>query len=325
MIHSYFNLLFCIWSLTILNFVETYAQELPSPVFERVILDDGKDLIFPTIIKASDHFNNPLGKYYLYTSPHRGANIQMYYSESVEGPWNFYGTVIDSKIGRSHHVSAPSAIWNEESNKLFIYVHAPNSTTIWTESTDGLNFKYGGVAVDRKDLSAKVGYECKAASYGRVYQYSLPNIGNRYAMSISAPSLGRGDSIKKNIAVATSDDGKKWEVRSGVILDDRSLSKEFQFLDAHYFSLNDKHFFIYSLRPRKNPQSSKVSLHISEVDENWENSKYLGIFYEGVSDYPDYNNARGNTYFQEGDQVYMIYEAGKKHHARLALARLEID
>ena len=37
--------------------------------FHSTLIDDGKDLIFPTVIRATDYFKKPLAKFYLYTSP----------------------------------------------------------------------------------------------------------------------------------------------------------------------------------------------------------------------------------------------------------------
>ena len=226
---------------------------------------------------------------------------------------------------KSYHVSSPSAIWNDEENKLFVYVHAPNTKTIWTESIDGLNFTYGGVAVHYDDLSAKIGYSCKAASYARVYKYTIPKIGNKYAMNVSAPENGKGDIVKKTIALATSVDGKNWIVRSGSVIDDGNEGKDFQCLDAHYFPWKNKHYFVYSMRSRTNARTDVVELHISEVDNNWENQVYKGVFYEGGSEYPDYNNVRGNTYVTIGNNLYLVYEAGEKHNARIALAKIAVD
>ncbi|MCP5110304.1 MAG: hypothetical protein GY953_05670, partial [bacterium] len=47
---------------------------------------------------------------------------------------------------------------------------------------------------------------------------------------------------------------------------------------------------VYALRSQaetKGNRTEPIRLHISEGDENWRNWKYLGVFYEPKSDYPD--------------------------------------
>jgi hypothetical protein len=44
----------------------------------------------PSIIAVPEWVENPLGKYYLYFSHHRGDSIRLAYADQIEGPWEIY-------------------------------------------------------------------------------------------------------------------------------------------------------------------------------------------------------------------------------------------
>ena len=100
------------------------------------------DLTHPTIIKTEELIENPLGKYYLYYSPHKHVSISMAYSDSIEGPWTEYkeNPVIEGP-------SAPDIRWIKEKGKFYMWGHCKNSQTeLWT-SEDGIKFDYHSVSV----------------------------------------------------------------------------------------------------------------------------------------------------------------------------------
>lgn len=100
--------------------IKSTASEVPNFPTGAVQIDDVKDLVFPSII-STENIPNALGDYYLYTAPHAGAEMRLYYSDSLEGPWTFYGVVAGATEAKDKHLSSPSAIWNDENNKLFLY------------------------------------------------------------------------------------------------------------------------------------------------------------------------------------------------------------
>ena len=44
----------------------------------------------PSLIKVPSWIQNPLGKYYMYFSHHRGGYIRMAYADNVTGPYTIY-------------------------------------------------------------------------------------------------------------------------------------------------------------------------------------------------------------------------------------------
>ena len=200
------------------------GQEFPKAAIAAshvtTLIDDGHDLIFPSLIRVTDHFNQPLAKYYLYTSPHGGADIRLYLADTIAGPWRLHGTVVDAETGRAPHVSSPHAVWDMESDQLLLYVHAPNAQTVYCTSRDGVNFEYGGVCVTRDMISRKIDFQSRSASYARVFRHRIPEYQNEWTMTLTASGKNSNKTVDRcAIVLCTSDDGMKWTVRR-TLLDD---------------------------------------------------------------------------------------------------------
>ena len=74
----------------------------------------------PSLIRVPDWLPNPLGRYYLYFSHHKGDHIRMAYADSVEGPWTVYepGTLAlrDSGFATASPVENPlQVLWKSYS------------------------------------------------------------------------------------------------------------------------------------------------------------------------------------------------------------------
>jgi len=176
---------------------------LPKFTLKGVALE-GKNLKFcPTgeleragLIKMEGRIPNPLGKYYLYYSPHAHAGIGLAYSDSIEGPWTEYKgnpLIKDTAI--------PDIRWIEATGKFHIWGHRQNSRTeMWT-STDGLHFDYHSASIDSKKIGTR------NATYTRVYEYPLERYGNRYIMLYSGYDL-KGKI--RGVWLAYSKDGASW-------------------------------------------------------------------------------------------------------------------
>lgn len=307
------------------------AITFPAFTFDSTLIDNDDDLIFPSVIKASDYFSNPLGTYYLYTGPHDSDptngydDILLYYSNSITGPWTLYTDelgnpkpVITGALTKANHTASPHAIWMEEYNKLFVYVHAANPTTRWVESTDGINFTYGGVAVTDDQFASLVPFVPESAAYSRVYKYTIPSLGNKYVLTTSIADGGADNA--KHIGMAVSNDGKNWTVVNRLLL---SGDANYQILDASYLPYGGKHYFVYSKRSRINP-NEPINMYISEVSAEWNQQTDETLFYQASPSYPDSGVARGATFITIGNYLYMPYEAGQKHHAQIALAKAYI-
>jgi hypothetical protein len=291
------------------------------------LVDDGNDLIFPSAIKASDHFDEPLANWYLYTSPHRGANIRLYTADALTGPWKLHGEVVGKEVGRADHVSSPHAIWNETEQCLFLYVHAPNNQTIFCRSNDGVRFVYGGVCVTSQMLSNVVGFKSRSASYARVYQHRIPEFDNRYTMTVTASASAGADGTSQNaIVLCTSDDGVKWKARRKLI-DDGNGGRTFKSLDGAMLTIGKRNFLVFAKRSRadegKKTDFDPVRLHLAEGDENWRKWTDRGVLYDPSSAVPDELCARGALFVEDAGQRWLFYESGPKNGARIALLKID--
>ena len=124
----------------------------------------GSNVTGPSLILVPDWIENPLGRYYLYFSDHRGLYIRLAYADELTGPWTTYepGTL---QIEQSHfptscppcrdlsehgngsgayaHVASPDVHVSNETQQIIMYVHGrdvgPQVTRVAT-SSDGIHF-----------------------------------------------------------------------------------------------------------------------------------------------------------------------------------------
>ena len=50
----------------------------------------GINIAGPSLIRVPNWIKNPLGRYYLYFSAHKGDYIRLAYADQLEGPWQIY-------------------------------------------------------------------------------------------------------------------------------------------------------------------------------------------------------------------------------------------
>ena len=66
----------------------------------------------PTLVKVPSWVSNPLGKYYLYFSHHKGAHIRMAYADDISGPWKVNPhPVLSLKESTMAQEPTPSGSW----------------------------------------------------------------------------------------------------------------------------------------------------------------------------------------------------------------------
>ena len=131
-------------------------------------------LVHPSIIRTEGRIEDPLGKFYLYYSPHKHVAISMAYADSLDGPWTEYkgNPVIKGP-------SAPDIRWIEEKGKFYMRGHTKNGRTeLWT-SRDAIRFEHRGVSITAANIGTR------NATYTRVYEYPLERYGSRYVMLYS--------------------------------------------------------------------------------------------------------------------------------------------
>jgi len=171
----------CLATLLLAGYCARADGPLPTFTFQGVALHPKDltyaptgDLVHPTIVKTTGRIKNPLGKYYLYYSPHKHLGISMAYADSLGGPWTEYkqNPVIKS-------AAAPDIRWIKAKGTFYMWGHAKNSQTeLWT-SEDGLQFEHKSVSITAKNIGTR------NASYTRVYEYPLKQYGSTYVMLYS--------------------------------------------------------------------------------------------------------------------------------------------
>jgi hypothetical protein len=124
----------------------------------------GSNINGPSLIKAPEWIENPLGKYYLYFSHHQGQYIRLAYSDKIEGQWKTYepGTLKLEDSYFIHHIASPDIHIDNEKKLIRMYYHgllpSKKQVTRVATSKDGINFKCF--------------HEILGLSYFRVFQYN---------------------------------------------------------------------------------------------------------------------------------------------------------
>lgn len=123
----------------------------------------GTNIQGPSLIRVPDWIENPLGKYYLYFSEHKGEYIRLAYADELTGPWTVYspGTLQlsqsyfpetcppcsvpeDSVLPAYAHIASPDVIVREDRNELVMYVHGREpmvQVTRLATSRNGIDFE----------------------------------------------------------------------------------------------------------------------------------------------------------------------------------------
>ncbi len=118
--------------------------------------EDGRNINGPSLIRAPDWIEDPLGRYYLYFAHHHGKYIRLAHSDSLEGPWTVHeGGVLPLEetpsydASRRDHVASPDVHVDGEERRIRMYYHAdprpgldvPYQMTYVALSGDGLEFE----------------------------------------------------------------------------------------------------------------------------------------------------------------------------------------
>ena len=293
-----------------LTLVAAPAAPFPSFSYQGVMLNPASlsynptgEIIFPGVIRAADHFSNPLGDYYLYYAPHDApGGISLAYSDSPAGPWTEYANnPLIANVWPPHysvsHVSSAHPIWNAEEGKLFLYYHGENSQTRLATSTDGISFSHQGVVASTGMFS-----NLSETSYARVFEYTIPTKQNRYIMLLMGNNAGT-----RRIYLAWSNDGRSWTAQQTPLISPNT--QEGANVSAPWFyPWGGDYYVIY--------HASSGNMHITRVGANLDQEQHLGVFYDDPVE-----RAASPALISHGGYTYMLYERGPRLSAEIALAR----
>lgn len=130
----------------------------------------GSNINGPSVIRASDWFDDPLDTYYLYFAHHHGEFIRLATANDLHGPWEVYspGTLHLNETRFDEHIASPCARIDPDTEQIYLYFHGCcgsyshsagqfDQVTDVATSTDGINFTVQG--------------ETLGNSYFRVWEY----------------------------------------------------------------------------------------------------------------------------------------------------------
>lgn len=267
------------------------------------------EFIFPSILHASEYFDEPLGEWYLYYAPHENpGGIALMYADSPGGPWTEYSAnPVIANVWSPHysvnHVSSPDAIWNEEEGALFLYFHGGNDQTRYAVSDDGLAFEYGGTAV----TNAMGGPTTTETSYARVFRHPDPSSANRYGMFYMENTTANS----RRIRLAESVDGRAWTVRPDPIVTPGSLDAG-NVSAANLWEWDGELFVIY--------HASSKKIFARPIDAGLTTAGPPVLLHQASGVGEDVGRVASPDIVVDGGTAYLFYEAGDRLDAHIALA-----
>jgi hypothetical protein len=298
---------------------EASSDAFPRFTSSGAILDHARlgfnptdEWIFPTVVRAADHFDEPLGTYYLYTAPHDGiGGISLHYSDSLTGPWlEHTANPVVSNVWEPYysvsHVSSPHAFWHPEEEQLLLYFHGENDQTRFATSTDGIAFEYGDLAL----TAAQAGPGVREASYARVFEHPRPELGHRYLMLF----MDRVDNTRR-IRLATSGDARSWTVRPTPLVHPRGAEGH-NVSSATYLPWQGRHYVAY--------HATSGNIHLTEVGADFGLERHLGVLYDSVRTTPESGRSAAPTFVVDGSTMHMFYEAGRRGRTTVAHATADL-
>lgn len=280
---------------------------------ESFVYNPTDEFIFPSVFHASDYISNPVDSWYLYYAPHDDpGGICLMTAPSLEGPWTEYpdNPVIANQWSPHYdvpHVSSPDAKWNVESSKLFVYFHGSNSQTRWAETDDGVNFEYGGVAVD----NAMGGPDVTETSYARVFTHRNPDSGYKYGMFY----MGNEKDNVRRIRLAESPDGRTWTVDPDYVVSPGSVEGS-NVSAGSLWEWDGKLYVVY--------HASSGKSYARTIDRTLRNVGDAPILlHQSSGEGDDTGRVASPEIVAEGGETYLFYEAGDRLGATIAWAKAE--
>lgn len=271
------------------------------------------EFIFPSIFHAGQYLDNPLAEWYIYYAPHENpGGISLAYSDSLEGPWKEYASnpIIKNKWDSYYsvpHVSSPDAAWNAETGRLFLYFHGDNTKTRWAESSDGINFRYGGVAVSAA-MTSSITTE---TSYARVFGH--PNGASKYNYAMFY--MANESNNKRKIRLAESVDGRKWDVYSDYLVTGGSVEGD-NVSGANYWVWKGQAYIIY------HGSSGKMYARTIDATLRKVGSEPI-VFYQSRGQGQDVGRVAAPDPVTSGENTYLFYESGDRLGGTIAWAKMQ--
>lgn len=165
----------------------------------------GSNINGPSLIKVPDWLPNPMGKYYLYFSHHRGKYIRMAYADRLAGPWTIYehGALHLEMTPCKEHIASPDVHVDNEKYEIRMYFHGQLTTGLWS-----LKNQPSFVSLSKDGIHFKVLPEMLGDSYFRVfrwggYHYAIARLGVLFRSVDGLTKFEAGPNPFKTISAET--------------------------------------------------------------------------------------------------------------------------
>ncbi len=267
----------------------------------------GDNINGPSLIRAPEWLENPLGRYYLYFGHHKGTYIRLAYADVPEGPYTTHepGVLDLADSFAADHIASPDVHVDDGRREIVMYYHGrqsvdtPGQETRVAFSPDGVNF------------TAQP--EVLGAPYFRVFQHD----GRHYA--IGMPGI-----------LYRSTDGRSGFERGAQILPDNTRH-------VAVLICGDSLTLFYTMVGETPPERIMAGgIDLSRDWNEWTvecSREFLWpkFDWEGANEpltpsargiiEPPVNQLRDPCIFEDGDVTYLLYAVAGEHG--IAIARLE--
>jgi len=281
------------------------------------------DVIFPSIVATAGRIRQAADAYYMYYAPHDSpGGICLAHAPALAGPWKEHsGNPLIKNDWPPHykvgHVSAPHAIWVAGESRLFVYYHGDNDQTHYAVSENGIDFTYGGVALDQSDFADFVRGIYDRVFYGRVFEHRLPSKDNAYIMLV-VRSSNQGPH-KRGIYLSWSKDARRWSPPVPV----NGLSgADATAWSPCLFHLRDKYYIAYHADVSAIASDPKphTDIRVDEFDADFVVRKPLGVMLDRRLFGADNARVSDPLVLVEGETVYLLTAIGDRLNQSIALA-----
>jgi len=298
--------------------IPTYAYQ--GSVLDREALryNPCDDWIFPSIIRAADHLENPLGRYYLYYAPHDApGGVCLAYADSVEGPWTEYShnPIISCSWLPHHevsHISSPHVLWNPEEARYFLYYHGENDTTRLASSRDGVHFTYEGTIVTTAMYD-----RISESSYARVFPVTRRSGEANYLMLF----MGNNEGTRR-IYAAWSADGRTFEPQREPLVSPPPGTAVTQVGGPWFFQSEGRNFILFHGDQTDAQLNDVISdIYLAEVDADFIEANHLGVYFAREQAGAGTMRVSDPCLFQDGSDEWLLLSVGPRLAQFIAIAR----
>ncbi|MFC3996779.1 hypothetical protein ACFOVU_12690 [Nocardiopsis sediminis] len=295
----------------------TAAAVLPEYTYLRRALDTANlaynptgEFIFPCLRGTAGRLPDAPGRFLLYYAPHeRPGGICVAYADTPEGPYTEHpGNPIVARDWAPHysvsHVSSPHVLWNAQEREMWLYFHGENTTTRLARSRNGIDFTYEGAVLTTSMLPEGT----TEASYARVFEHPLADRGSRYVMVFM-----RNDTTdRRSIGWGWSRDGISFDFDPEPLIDHAAVGAD-NVSGAHLVERNNSTYVAY--------HTGEGDIRLTEVGRDFSLRRHLGTIHRPLAGPPDNGRSAAPSYSVHQGTEYMVYEAGHRLEATIAIAR----